>query len=372
MESNRIWEDFPMRRRNFDTAVRFAVLTFVFGVMAALPGYAPAAPQTVEEIVNYMGADRQAVLEAGARKEGEALFYQVGTQSEPVIKRFREKYPYIDLKSYRADNTQLVRRVVEEYKAGRYLADLYGANTGGLVALREAGILQPFDSPELAHYRKDGIEANRNWAVYYLSYLSLGYNTKIAPEAASINTYDDLLDPKWKGKMYVSDWTSSSANWVGVLVLERGEDYVRRFAKQEIVAYAMSPRAVANLIVSGEAPISPITYSSHIASSKSEGASVAWKALGTTFSNPGGIGIMAKSPHPHATMLFVDFSLSLEGQKMNEDLGYSSARLDMPEGMTPKSAVDLSQRPNFLTEYEQWNRLASQVFGKGKEATGQK
>ena len=82
-----------------------------------------AAPQTVAEIANYAGADRQAVLEAGARKEGQVVFYSVGGQIKPVLDRFREKYPYVRLQALEGQTIDLTRRIIEEYKAKHYAVD---------------------------------------------------------------------------------------------------------------------------------------------------------------------------------------------------------------------------------------------------------
>ena len=58
---------------------------------------AQAAPRTVAEVAQYEGADRQAVLEAGAKKEGQVQLYTVGTQTQPVLDAFMAKYPFIRL-----------------------------------------------------------------------------------------------------------------------------------------------------------------------------------------------------------------------------------------------------------------------------------
>ncbi len=334
----------------------------------AIAGTTPASAQSVAAVANMTGADRQAKLEAGAKKEGSVLYYTVGTQTAPMMKRFREKYPFIKLEVSRANSTNLVRRTLEENKAGHHVVDAFGSSVGGLRPIRDAGILQPFKSPHADAYKKAAFEKDGHWMVDYASHLSFAWNTKEIPEAASIKTYEDLLDPRWKGKMTISGWTSTAARWLGVLIQEKGEKFVSKLGKQDIRVYQASPKAIANLIVSGEAPMSPIIYSSHIANSKGKGASVEWKALGTTFANNGGVAIAKKAPHPHAAMLLIDFMVSLEGQKMRQPLGYITYRKDLtnPPGQ-PEHTIDITERATYLRDHEKWARMIETTFGKGKK-----
>ena len=337
----------------------------LLGLAAMLPVPIQAAPQTVAEIATYTGADRQAVLEAGARKEGSILVYTTGTQTQPIMDAFHAKYPYVRVEVFRADTSDLARRMLEEYRAGRYVVDCPDLSIEGMHYLRDAGHLQPYGSPELAAIRPEAIEKNRRWANDYESYIGLGFNTKIVPEAEAPQTYDDLLDARWKGKMAVGANASSFGNWVGVMLLQKGEDYVRKLGQQQIRVFEMTGRAVANLVVSGEAPLSPSIYNSHMANSQDQGASVSWRDLGGVFAQVGAISIATRAPHPHATMLFIDFNLSKEGQAMRQKLGYATARTDLPNRAKPNTVLYTMERPDYDAEMEKWLAFGRQVFGKG-------
>ena len=82
---------------------------------AALP--ALAAPQTVAEIANYAGADRQQMLETGARREGTLMLYATGTQIQPLLDRFTQRYPFVKVAMPRASSADVTRKVIEEYGA---------------------------------------------------------------------------------------------------------------------------------------------------------------------------------------------------------------------------------------------------------------
>ena len=268
--------------------MKIAILAFAGQLALSYPAidFAKAAPSTVAEIATYAGADRQAILEEGAKREGRLLIYATGTQADPLYAAFGQKYPFIKVESYKADSAAVTRRMIEEYAAQNFLADTLDLSVAGLRPMLEAGILQSYRSPEHAAYPKTALEANGHWTIDYESYVGLGYNTKLISEAEVPKTYDDLLDPKWRGRMAVPG-TSTLANWIGEMLAERDEAFVRKLADQKIRVYEVSARAVANLVVSGEAPMSPAMFNSHFANSRDQGAPVAWRALGGVYATSG-------------------------------------------------------------------------------------
>src|SRR5262245_47965514 len=111
---------------------------------------AGAQPASVEAVANYAGADRQKVLEEGARREGALLLYTTGTQIKPLLDRFEQKYPFVKIELARASSADTARKVVEEYRAGYEKVDAFELASHGLVVPRDEGILQPFRSSEFA------------------------------------------------------------------------------------------------------------------------------------------------------------------------------------------------------------------------------
>ena len=345
-------------------------LGFAAAVSAIIPPPSAAAPQTVAEIAGYTGPDRQAVLEAGARKEGELLVYTAAAVNKG-LDDFARKYPFIQPRNFGADAPSVTRRVLEEYRAGRHVVDGYELNIGALRPIRDAGHLQAFLSPEFQSTRPEAIDPGRYWVHDYASYLSLGYNTKLISEKDVPSSYDDLLDPKWQGKMAIPG-TSTLGNGVGVIVIEKGEDFVRKLGPQKIKVFEITGRAVANFVVSGEVPLSPSIFSSHMANSASQGAGVGWRALGGVYSTIGAVALAAKAPHPHAAMLFLDYMLSKDAQVNMQKLGYVTARTDLQNAERPGKVYDFSDRPNLAEDYEKWRTLGRDVFGKGEVPAGAK
>jgi len=159
--------------------------------------------------------------------------------------------------------------------------------------------------------------------------------------------------------------SSTLGNWIGAMIMDRGEAFVRRFADQKIRVYEVSARAVANLVVSGEVPLSPALFNSHMANSQDQGAPVDWRPLGGVYATTGAMALAAKAPHPHAAMLFIDFILSQEGQGLYQKLGYASSRTDMPVRQAkPTKIYYFGDDPDYQDKYEKWMVIGRQIVGK--------
>jgi iron(III) transport system substrate-binding protein len=105
------------RRFGMTAEIRTTIASTLI-VLACLVTSLPAQPAGADAIANYSGADRQAVLEAGARREGSVLVYTTGTQIKPLLDRFEQKYPFVKVELARASSADTARKVVEEYRAG--------------------------------------------------------------------------------------------------------------------------------------------------------------------------------------------------------------------------------------------------------------
>jgi iron(III) transport system substrate-binding protein len=325
---------------------------------------AAAQPSIVEAIANTTGPDRQTILEQGARREGSLLLYTTGTQIKPLLDRFEQKYPYVRIELARASSADTARKVIEEYRAGFDKVDAFELASHGLVVPRDEGILQPFRSPEQAAFAADAVEPGRHWVVVRESYTGIGFNTKLLPSERAPKTYVALLDPQWRGRMAISGVTTTAVNWVGTMLIAQGLDFVRKLGTQNIRVYNLTGRALANLMTAGEVMLSPTIYNSHVAASAEKGAPLGWFAPGPVPVTDSGVAIARKAPHPHAAMLFVDFLMSKEGGALYHELGYDSPRDDVG-GASAGARLErlyLTNRPNYIREYEDWAKLYQDVF----------
>ena len=169
--------------------------------------------------------------------------------------------------------------------------------------------------------------------------------------------------PQWRGKMAISGVSTTAVNWVGTMLIAHGADFVRKLGQQNIRIYNLTGRALANLMTAGEVTLSPTIYNSHVAASAEKGAPLGWFAPGPVPVTDTGVAIARKAPHPHAAMLFVDFLMSKEGQLLYRELGYDfGAPRCQPAPAPSCEKLYLTNRPNYIREYEDWAKLYQDVF----------
>jgi iron(III) transport system substrate-binding protein len=331
-----------------------ACLLAAFGIGMASSTFAAS----VQEIANYKGADRQAVLEAGAKKEGKVVIYCTGTQLDSIAKALETKYPFMKVELYRLTPVEVARRVIEEYKAGSYNVDTFELSSTGLIPINTQDIVIPFYTPEQVGYADEAWGPGRKWLAARESYVGFGVNTNIIPLDKAPKSFDDLLKPEMKGKMGLVATTSTANTWVGTLLLTKGEEFVKKVGQQDIRGYDMTGRALANLTISGEVPFSPTTFNSHVFESKKDKAPIEWIDPDAVSVIDTSVTVAKNAPHPNAAMLMIDFALSKEGQNLYMSIGYNSPRSDVQNaGTVPKKKLYLGSRPNFLEEFEEWGKL---------------
>ena len=145
-----------------------------------------------------------------------------------------------------------------------------------VMVLGQAALFDILQKPEsLAKYMPKDTEwlsadlkdKDGRWAASAILLNGIGYNTKLVPKADAPKGYQDLLDPKWSGKIGSADPKSAPAVAAQWKTLEKqfGENYIRQLAGQKIKYYASGVEAL-NKLVAGEISIIPISLISDLGS----------------------------------------------------------------------------------------------------------
>lgn len=297
---------------------------------AASAGAQSSKPSTLADLSRYKGADRERLLYEGAKKEGKLTWYTSLVPHKHIAKVFESKYPGVTVEIYRAAGNTLATRLLEERRARRYLADAIESTPPQVMLLRDAQSLQPFMSPHLANYPDIAKEAAPGglvfWATDRESLIGVGYNTKSVPAGSVPKKFEDLLNPALKGFMSTAN-NETGARAIGAILKAKGEGFVRKLKEQEIRPHGTTAAGLADMIISGEVPLSFTMVQTNLTQpAASRGAPVAWVPMEVVAVNAGSAAVLANAPHPHAALLFVDFLLGPDGQKMySEQLFYGSA-----------------------------------------------
>ena len=87
--------------------------------------------------------------------------------------------------------------------------------------------------------------------------------------------------------------------------------------------------------------------------------------LPPTFGRPNGVAVAKHAEHPHAALLFIDFMLSLDGQRLIKEHNRvpASHKVDSALNDFPYQTID---PVTVIDEAGKWERLWSELFLKGQ------
>jgi len=296
------------------------VLVLVYLFCAASSAYAQT--KSVTDLANYRGADREEMLKAGAKKEGKLVWYTSLTAHRDIANVFEAKYPGIKVETYRAGPNDLTRRLITEAQSKRSIADLIETTPTTLMMMRENKLLSPYFSPHLAQFPDDAkAEAEKGrvfWTTDRESIVGLGYNRNLIRAADVPKNFTELAKPEYKGKIAVSGDTTG-VRFIGAMIKAKGEEYIKQLRALDIQMHMISGGAMHELMAAGEMPMSISIFRNHVLSGKPKGAPTEWVPMDLNPTNAGGVALPTAVNNPYAALMFIDFLLSPEGQKIFEE-----------------------------------------------------
>jgi ABC-type Fe3+ transport system substrate-binding protein len=301
-------------------------MTLIRGAIPLVAGFlaiataTPSQALTYDEVAKLSGPDRQKILEEGAKKEGEVSWYTSLTVDQvvrPIVEAFNKKYPDIKLNFVRADTGDLMQKILAESRAKSIRVDVVAADIAA--PLKNSGLAQPFNTPIMAEYPKNYIDADHSWVSIRSSWQGIGWNTRLVSEADAPKTWEDLLNPKWKGGKLV--WGSSPDTGAPRLIAhllktwgdDKTMDYLKKLKTQDVRTAPGSIRTVLDQVIAGEYSIGLSMAMHHIAISRSQGAPVYGVSPEPVLGRSGVICFVKGAPHPYAGMIFLDFMMDKDG-----------------------------------------------------------
>ncbi len=318
-------------------------------------------------IYMYQGADRDARLLEGAKKERQVVVYSTMTVSDgkALGEAFERRYG-VRVVHWRTSSEKIVTRAVAEARGRRYEADVFESSANHLEALRREQLLEDFHTPVLRDIVPAALpHGHSQYVADRLVFFVMGYNTDLVKREELPATFEDLLQPRWAGRITIE---GSDVTWFAAVAKAMGEQkglaYFRRLA-------ALKPEIrnghihTAQLVASGEVPFFLTAYNNNMETLKLKGAPVDWKPLQPAFGQAAAIGVAKHAPRPHAALLFTEFVLSKEGQEIFKSVNRvpTSTAVDSPLNKFKYEIIDPVLA---LDEGEKWERLFSGFFLGGK------
>ena len=307
-------------------------------------------------------------LVEGAKKEKKLVFYTTMElpQTMLVVQDFVQKYPFLMIDLHPAETETLIKKVQDEARSGMPVWDVLIGGGGLLQPLFEENLVASYHSPQRGAVTDALVDNNGYWSGFYINPYVLGYNTNFVMREEIPKSYDELLDPRWKGRRIAIDRTAHGL--LRGLAATWGKDkavaYLKRLAEQQPVMARASITAVDSMhtgnvsMVLARAPVIQ-GYKNKL------GSPFDLVSLEPIIAQLDAVMLSAQSPHPNAARLFADFALSKEGQSALAEVQQIPVRRDMEPSSQPafRRHKWFVERPDKHVNFHKSVNLFREIFG---------
>ena len=258
-------------------------------------------------------------LYSAAKKEGRVVIWGPtdGIVYEKMQELLDKQYPGIKIEHFESIPEPLVQRIIAENQAGKPAAvDII--QSGSLRALRpliDRDLLASYPGWE-KDFGLDAVYANHRFVGAYNLTLPISYNSKAVSAKDAPKSWEDLAEPKWKGKKIIIE-----ARLVPFAMLgtewgkEKAMALVNKILGQQPII-VQGGTTVANALAGGQVSIAVGTYAFTIEGLKKRGASVDWIAPSPLPVLTSAEGVLKTAPHPNAARFFAGWMGTAEAQKI--------------------------------------------------------
>ena len=259
----------------------------------------------------------QPVDVAVAKKEGKVVVYGsvVPQAMEELHKNFETKYD-IKVEYWRGSSTAVAERAQTEWRAGRPAFDVVESSWDVMVFMKKEGLFAAYIPPSSEKFPAQFKEKDSLITPWRILPISILYNTELVKAGEAPKNLDDLLNPKWKGKISIPDPSRHTTTAKFLWNLEKfmgakWREYVKGLASQQpLLVESLAP--VTPAIIKGEAQLG-IAYVKFVKQYKGP---VSYVALDKYLSDPNHLALGAKAPRPNAARLYIEYAVSADGQRM--------------------------------------------------------
>lgn len=303
-------------------------------------------------------------LVEGAKREGRLVYYaSMSIEDARILTQgFERKYPFVKTDIFRSGHERILSRLNVERKTGQVVADAVTVGEFETFHIKKLGLTAPYRSPQAAAFPEGLKDPDGYWTDVYHTLIVLAYNSRKVKAEEVPRRYEDLLHPRWKGRMALDHnedrWFS---NLLDIMGKEKGMNFMRALSKQDV--YVRRGRSlITQLLLAGEFDLQITAYWYRAHRLMQSGAPIRWVAMEPVITGLHPISLVANAPHPNSARLFIDYVLSEEGQKDFARNGRESSRPGIkPDGFPTHLRLSPS-RSELAERLEENNRLFESLF----------
>ena len=269
-----------------------------------------------------LSLEDQLYEEALATNEGKInwVFPTRASQGDPIMEAFEAEYPGLNVELTTKSTSEVTEGLLLEHQLGKITADV--SDPGRDSRLLDRGIFG--NSSDLfadVGIAEEAIYADGLATLYVPLAHGVMYNTDIVTGNDIPQTYEDLLDPMWKGQMvledrlkgfiYLTDLPEYNGRYENLWTEEQIVDYLTKLEEQDVLIQHGNT-TVSNTVASGERPISPDVNVASIGNAIVQDHPVDLAPVTPNAIEQWLIGAVADGPNPAGGRLFLRWLLNLD------------------------------------------------------------
>ena len=338
-----------MKKTYLSMALAAAMVLTLLAGCGGSPAPAPASPAPTPSSDAGTPAPSSDATPAGSDATGSVMLYS-SMQEEQLIaikEGFNKKYPNIKMEYYFAGTSKVVTKISTEAQAGHVDADvIWVGDAADYVSFKENNILQPYTSPELdgGAIDKAYVDPEGYYTAGRLVGVGIAYNNALVTPEEAPKTWNDLLDPKWKDQVVMSDpgTAGTTKYWMNAIMCsdKYGTDYMQKLHDNGCRLESGTTATHNQLAASAYKVGVCLDYVS--ANLIKDGSPITFLYPEETVSIASPIGLVKDCNNEANGKLLYDFILSKEGQEILVANNLVSVRTDVTQ------SVDLTTIPSFL------------------------
>ena len=305
---------------------------------------------------------QDAVDVAKAKAEGKVVWYTSTPieQGQKIADAF-QKETGIKVEMFRSGGSSILRRFQQEMDAGRVAVDvLTHSEPAAANALGKKGFFVAFKPVNFDKVPEAAKDPNGLFVGQRLNMMTHYLRSDKVAAADEPKTWDDLLDPKYKGKLVMTDpsFTSLQVSVVGTMAKARGWPFYEKLRGNDVMI-VQGNQQVSDMLKRGERLIAVGALDSYAAEDRAAGHPM--KTLYPSdgvFVIPSPTSVVKGGPSPNAAKLLAEFIISDEVQKIFPADGGFSARSDIP---APAGSPPLSSLKILPVDYDYTEKEAPRI-----------